>query len=201
MSSHIARPKVALPPIRLRGRQRVAIILDAAASVFAEKGVEAATMTEIAARSGTAIGSLYRFFPAKELLADALFARYAETILSGLTALSDTAAALGPFGLAEALLALILSQRPDRDAAVAIAEMRDDGAALRARLRDAIREQLEVILTVGGLAPDRAKRAAPVVLQAMKALPVLVREGIDEMATMAELRSMIGLYLQDAVVA
>lgn len=201
MSSHIARPKVALPPIRLRGRQRVAIILDAAVSVFAEKGVEAATMTEIAARSGTAIGSLYRFFPAKELLADALFARYAETILSGLTALADTAAALGPFGLAEALLALILSQRPDRDAAVAIAEMRDDGAALRAGLRDAIREQLEVILTVGGLAPDRAKRAAPVVLQAMKALPVLVREGIDEMATMAELRSMIGLYLQDAVVA
>ncbi|NPD68011.1 TetR/AcrR family transcriptional regulator [Lichenicola cladoniae] len=201
MSSHIARPKVALPPIRLRGRQRVAIILDAAASVFAEKGVEAATMTEIAARSGTAIGSLYRFFPAKELLADALFARYAETILSGLTALADTAVALGPFGLAEALLALILSQRPDRDAAVAIAEMRDDGAALRAGLRDAIREHLEVILTVGGLAPDRAKRAAPVVLQAMKALPLLVREGIDEMATMAELRSMIGLYLQDAAVA
>lgn len=155
-------------------------------------------MTEIAARSDTAIGSLYRFFPAKELLADALFARYAETILSGLNALADTAAALGPFGLSEALLALILLQRPDRDAAVAIAEMRDDGAVLRAELRGAIREQLEVILTVGGLAPDRAKREAPVVLQAMKALPVPVHEGSDEMATMAELRLMFGLYLKNA---
>ena len=37
-----------------------------------EKGYDAATMTEIAARSGTAIGSLYRFFPSKESLSDAL---------------------------------------------------------------------------------------------------------------------------------
>ncbi len=59
-------------PKRARGKQRVAALLQAAAAVFAEKGYEAATMTEIAARAGAPIGSLYQFFPVKEALADTL---------------------------------------------------------------------------------------------------------------------------------
>ncbi|MEI9973109.1 MAG: helix-turn-helix domain-containing protein [Ignavibacteriota bacterium] len=59
-------------PQRSNGKLRVAAILDAAATVIAEKGYESATMAEIAARSGTKIGSLYRFFPNKESLADTL---------------------------------------------------------------------------------------------------------------------------------
>jgi len=55
----------AVAPKRQRGRERVAAILDAAAQLFIEQG-QAVTMTEIAARSGTAIGSLYRFFPTRE---------------------------------------------------------------------------------------------------------------------------------------
>jgi AcrR family transcriptional regulator len=51
---------------------RVAAILEAAAAVIAEKRYEGATIAEIAARSGTKIGSLYRFFPNKESLADTL---------------------------------------------------------------------------------------------------------------------------------
>jgi AcrR family transcriptional regulator len=58
-------------PKRQRGHLRVAAILEAGVAVFTEKGYDAATMTEIAARSGTAIGSLYRFFPSKDVLADA----------------------------------------------------------------------------------------------------------------------------------
>ncbi|WP_141262560.1 TetR/AcrR family transcriptional regulator, partial [Komagataeibacter diospyri] len=54
-----------LAPTRQRGRDRVEAILAAATTVFAEKSYETATMTEIAARSSTAIGSLYRFFPTK----------------------------------------------------------------------------------------------------------------------------------------
>ena len=70
-------PLADLPaPKRERGRQRVAAIMDAAVELFSEKGYDAATMTEIAARSSTAIGSLYRFFPSKEALADALLQRY-----------------------------------------------------------------------------------------------------------------------------
>jgi len=49
-------------PQRQRGRLRVAAILEAGAAAFREKGYDAVTMTEIAARSGTTFGSLYRFF-------------------------------------------------------------------------------------------------------------------------------------------
>ncbi len=59
-------------PQRSNGRLRVAAILEAAAEVIAEKGYDAATMAEIAARSDTKIGSLYRFFPSKESIADTI---------------------------------------------------------------------------------------------------------------------------------
>ena len=75
MASHKSSAKKTRPvrpPQRSNGKLRVAAILEAAAAVIAEKGYEAATMAEIAARSGTKIGSLYRFFPNKESLADTL---------------------------------------------------------------------------------------------------------------------------------
>lgn len=44
-------------------------ILLAASEVFSAKGVEAATMAEIAARAGISPGAIYRYFPGKEDLA------------------------------------------------------------------------------------------------------------------------------------
>src|SRR5690349_11450101 len=75
--SHKSSPKKARAihlPQRSNGRLRVAAILQAAAAVIAEKGYETATMAEIADRSSTKIGSLYRFFPNKESLADTMIA-------------------------------------------------------------------------------------------------------------------------------
>src|ERR1700679_2850865 len=75
MSSTMSRPSEvsqAGAPQRRNGKLRVAAILKAGAAVIAEKGYEASTMAEIAARSSTKIGSLYRFFPNKEVLANAL---------------------------------------------------------------------------------------------------------------------------------
>src|SRR5258708_20565311 len=74
----IAIQQSAKEPKRERGKQRVAALIDAGAELFAEKGYEATTMTEIASRAGAAIGSLYQFFPSKEALAEALFDRFAE---------------------------------------------------------------------------------------------------------------------------
>lgn len=48
--------------------RRQSIIL-AAYDVFSKKGVEAATMAEIAARAGISPGAIYRYFPSKEELA------------------------------------------------------------------------------------------------------------------------------------
>src|SRR5258708_32327623 len=75
MSSGVEIGGARLPKLQ-RGKQRVAQLLNAAAAIFGEKGYETATMTEIAARAGAPIGSLYQFFPSKEVLADTLVQNY-----------------------------------------------------------------------------------------------------------------------------
>lgn len=64
------------PPVQARSRARYDAILDAADEVFLEMGYSNATTNHIAARAGTSIGSLYRFFPDKEAVLVALAARY-----------------------------------------------------------------------------------------------------------------------------
>ncbi|PWW03584.1 TetR family transcriptional regulator [Hoeflea marina] len=67
-------------PQRPGSQQRVANLLAAGADLFAEKGFDAATMTEIAANAGASIGSLYQYFPAKEPLAATLHASQIATL-------------------------------------------------------------------------------------------------------------------------
>lgn len=67
-------------PVQERGRRRVQRLLDAAAEVIAEVGVDNATTNAIAARASTSVGVLYRFFPNKQALVEALAQRYVEAI-------------------------------------------------------------------------------------------------------------------------
>lgn len=69
-------------PKQARSRERVDAILDAAEAVFLERGFATATTNQIAARAGTSIGSLYRFFPNKEALLVALAERFAQRMLA-----------------------------------------------------------------------------------------------------------------------
>jgi AcrR family transcriptional regulator len=78
-------------PIQARSRARVDAILDAADAVFLERGFGAATTNHVAARAGTSIGSLYRFFPDKDALLVALAERYGERFMAMATALTDPA--------------------------------------------------------------------------------------------------------------
>jgi AcrR family transcriptional regulator len=66
------RPTIVARPLRKdaeRNRQR---ILRAAAEVFTERGLEA-TLDDVAHHAGVGVGTVYRRFPDKALLADALF--------------------------------------------------------------------------------------------------------------------------------
>ena len=63
-------------PVQQRGEQRVAELLEAAATIFAEVGYEAATMRDIAGHAGASIGSLYQFFPNKDVVARAIKTQY-----------------------------------------------------------------------------------------------------------------------------
>jgi AcrR family transcriptional regulator len=77
----------ALPPTRLgrprSERARVAI-LEAAADLLVEGGLQAATIEAIAARAGVSKVTIYKWWPTRGAVAiDAYFHRYSQTILFG----------------------------------------------------------------------------------------------------------------------
>jgi len=53
-------------------------ILDAATACFARKGVHTTTLRDICAEAGLSLGAVYRYFPSKTEILEAVFARYAE---------------------------------------------------------------------------------------------------------------------------
>ena len=67
-------------PSQERSKKRLAQILDASASVFAERGYDAATMEMIAERADTSIGSVYQFFRNKQEIFDGLAQTYRENL-------------------------------------------------------------------------------------------------------------------------
>lgn len=73
-------PAARKQPKQLRSRRMVARILAAAARVFVEVGVQAATTNRIAEDAGVSVGSLYQFFPNKAALLQALKHEWAERV-------------------------------------------------------------------------------------------------------------------------
>lgn len=57
-------------------------ILDSALKVFARRGIQFATMAEIADEAGISAGAIYRYFPGKEALINACFSENTEQITS-----------------------------------------------------------------------------------------------------------------------
>ncbi|TXC95070.1 TetR/AcrR family transcriptional regulator [Streptomyces sp. ISID311] len=76
-------------PVQQRSAQRLARILDACAHVLEESGYDNLSTRSVAVRAGVPIGSVYRFFPNKRAMAEALARRnlnaYADRITARLT--------------------------------------------------------------------------------------------------------------------
>lgn len=188
----------AVAPKRERGRLRVDAIMQAGAALFAEKGFDAATMTEIAARSGTAIGSLYRFFPTKETLADALILRYGERLFEGLDEIGALASGFSAERLADALVDLMLALREDRSVAVALVDRQQEGSGRRAALRLGTVERIASALIAQNsrLTQEHAAAMAPVLLHLLKSVPAwaaMIDPAAERM--IAEVRKMAGTYI------
>ncbi|WP_431239412.1 TetR/AcrR family transcriptional regulator [Mycolicibacterium aichiense] len=67
-------------PVQARSRQTVARILDAAAAIADEQGIDAATTRTIADRAGVSYPSLYRFFADRDAIFDELMERHCSEI-------------------------------------------------------------------------------------------------------------------------
>lgn len=145
-------PATAERPLRRdaeRNRQR---ILEAARQLFAERGL-CVSLDDIAHHAGVGVGTVYRRFPDKELLIDALFEdRLAELLAAAVdsTRMSD------PWQAVECFLQRSLElQVADRGLKELMLSATDDGHARLERGRDRIQPLVEEIL-------ERARRAGVV---------------------------------------
>jgi len=69
-------------PRQARSAARVEHLLDVAEEIFEEVGYDAATTNLVASRAGVPVGTLYRWFPDKAALAEALTDRYLERLMN-----------------------------------------------------------------------------------------------------------------------
>jgi AcrR family transcriptional regulator len=189
-------------PQRQRGRLRVAAILEAGAAAFREKGYDAVTMTEIAARSGTTFGSLYRFFPSKEALANALLAQYAERALDRLAELAELAPTMTPAALADALVDFMMKLRSERSFAVALMEAGAGDGEKREAFRAALRASINMILlrAFPDCGQPKAQAMTAVVLHILKGLATAKPEKrADAQLLRTEFRDLLRFYLGSRV--
>ena len=80
-----ARPSLRNEPVQARSTARLTTLLDAAAQIIDEIGFERLTTAMVADRAGASIGTVYRYFPDRIALLQALGARNLERVLERLS--------------------------------------------------------------------------------------------------------------------
>jgi AcrR family transcriptional regulator len=73
---------VARTPVHRRGKVRAENILTAFGQLLDENGFEGVKISELAYKSGSAVGSLYQFYAGKEAMADALRIKLADWLVA-----------------------------------------------------------------------------------------------------------------------
>jgi AcrR family transcriptional regulator len=156
-----------------RNRQR---IVSAAGKVFAERGL-GATMDEIAARAGVGVGTVYRRYPEKELLIDALFEERMEELAQvGEQALRVEDPWQGLVAYLEAAIAQQAANRGLRDLLLGSTYGHDRVARARERLAPITAQLLERAQKDGTLRPDLAVNDVPLLYLMLGAIVDYTRE-------------------------
>ena len=185
-------------PQQERATRRLSNFLDAAATLFEEIGYEAATMTAIAERSGSGIGTLYHYFPDKQSMAFALFNLYTQKVEAYWKPLIEQAETLSHAAFAEAFLERVIEFLRERPAylqllAAPIRFSRDPAArrALRVAIANAFRAKDP------SLTSEKAMLAANITLQMVKGMTTLYAEANprDKPLIITEYKKALTLYL------
>ena len=189
---------VRVEPQQERATRRLANFLDIAEVLFAEIGYEATTMTAIAERSGSGIGTLLHYFPDKQSMAFALFDQYTQKVEAYWKPLIEQAEILSHPAFAETFLERVIEFLRERPAylqllAAPIRLSRDPAArrALRAAIANAFRAKDP------SLTSEKAMLAANITLQMVKGMTTLYAEAgpKEKPLIIAEYKKALTLYL------
>lgn len=187
-------------PKQDRSERRVETMLAAAGTVIGQRGLEPATMTEIAAQADMSIGAFYQYFPNKGALAAALRAAYAEEMDRRWSALVETAGTSPIQELATHLIQLLTVFVEDHPAYLFLfqASVKSDRSEqarqeLRRRFADLFMMRSPV------LSKDGAMRVAEVVLMIVKGWTGLYasRPAAERKRLQAEVGAALSAYLSE----
>jgi AcrR family transcriptional regulator len=172
--------------------------LEAAAAIIAEKGYEGATMAEIAACSGTKIGSLYRFFPNKESIADTIVVSARQNLDAVFDKFDAGVNALSIRALADGLMARLF-ELFTRPAFMKLLDAGQDWSVKREEFRSALLQRTAKTLKIHS--PNLSKKSAGdialVILLNAKAVATHQEFRDSAPGVLDEFRDMTRLYLQN----
>ena len=136
--------------MRADARRNYERLLAAAGEAFAERGADDVSLEEIARRAGVGIGTLYRHFPTRQALLEAVYRDQVEALGARAAELiqADSPAA----ALAEWVTALVTFGKAKRSLTTALLEVLDKDSALLSSSRDVLRGATDELL-------ERAQRA------------------------------------------
>ncbi len=198
MSSHFSGAPPRRVPCQKRGRRRVERLLHAAERVIAESGYDAATMSAIAHRGRSSVGSLYQFFPNKDAVADALRAGYLKEFQEFWSGLRPEGPALATDELVTRLLGFPIACARRHPAFLALLEL--PPTAHSQQRRGVIRDLMVQALRAGrpGLSRHEATRMAAVTQQIIRGcLTLYARSDIENRrAIVGEFQTALAGYLR-----
>ncbi len=182
-------------PQQKRGKRRVSGFLRAAASVIAEAGYERATMSAIAERAHSCIGSLYQFFPNKHAVVEALRDEYVKEVEQSWMNLGRQAASLTAEDLTCRLIKVHVEIIKSHPALLALLDVPSTSQKRRQLVRARIAEVL--IAHKPRMSRNSASRVAAVVQQVSKAMLTLYAQASadEKNAMIEEFKSVLTGYL------
>jgi AcrR family transcriptional regulator len=152
-------------------------------------------MAEIAMRSGTKIGSLYRFFPNKESVGDTIVVNARQDLDSVFDHFDAKVRGLSVRALADELVALLLEPVFNRPALMKLLDSGPDSSAKREEFRAAVLRRIAKTFMI--YSPNLPKQVASdialVILLNIKAAST--HQGLSA-STLKEFRSMVRLYIE-----
>ena len=193
---------VRVAPQQERSTRRLANFLAAAAELFGGVGFEAATMTAIAERSGSGIGTLYHYFPDKQSIAFALMHQYGQELEAHWKPLMEQAATLTHQEFGELFIEYVtefVQERPAYLKLVAAPIKFSRDAAARRGLRMAIANAFRA--KTPSLTEERALLAANVSVQMVRGMTTLYAEAAprEKFLVIAEYKKIMAFYLESVL--